>query len=251
MPVTNEQKHTRARLVSILLLCGSVVCIAMLVGSGFGVKFGLWNFRLGFLVLKISAYGGLVYVLLSALIGYFYWKKRHLAAAAICLAALLVGAAAFAVPFSWMLKARQLPRIHDISTDLNNPPQFVAVAPLRGGAPLAAGAEVAAEQLKGYPDLKTTVVDAPMPKVFQKALEVAQELGWKIVAQEPLEGRIEATDTTFWYGFKDDVVIRVVAAGNRSLVDVRSVSRVGISDVGTNAQRIRKFLARLTPKPGK
>ena len=70
-------------------------------------------------------------------------------------------------------------------------------------------------------------------------------MGWQIVASAPQEGRIEATDTTLWFGFKDDIVIRVAPAGNRSLVDIRSVSRVGISDVGTNARRIRNFAGKL------
>ena len=88
-----------------------------------------------------------------------------------------------------------------------------------------------------------------MPQVFQSALDTAHEMGWHIVAQVPAEGRIEATDTTFWYGFKDDIVIRITPAGDRSLVDVRSVSRVGVSDVGTNAKRIRAFIARMSHLP--
>ena len=56
------------------------------------------------------------------------------------------------------------------------------------------------------------------------------------------DGRIEATDTTFWFGFKDDVVIRISKSDKGSQLDIRSVSRVGKSDVGTNAKRIRKFL---------
>ena len=67
-------------------------------------------------------------------------------------------------------------------------------------------------------------------------------MGWEIVASDPAAGRIEATDTTFWFGFKDDVVVRVAAAPDGSRVDVRSLSRVGLSDVGTNAARIRKYL---------
>lgn len=69
---------------------------------------------------------------------------------------------------------------------------------------------------------------------------------WDIVDAEPDEGRIEATATTFWYGFKDDVVVRVAPRGEGSLVDVRSASRVGRSDAGTNAQRILTYLDRLT-----
>lgn len=74
----------------------------------------------------------------------------------------------------------------------------------------------------------------------------ARELGWKIVAAVPAEERIEATETTFWFGFTDDIVIRITTAGHRSLVDIRSVSRVGRSDAGTNAKRIRLFMQHLS-----
>ena len=82
------------------------------------------------------------------------------------------------------------------------------------------------------------------------ARHAARELGWEIAAAVSGEGRIEATDQTFWFGFKDDVVVRVRAADGGSRVDVRSVSRVGRSDVGTNARRIRRFLQRVKSKAG-
>ena len=90
------------------------------------------------------------------------------------------------------------------------------------------------------------VIEAPAAKVFERALAVAQAMGWAIVASVPGEGRIEATDTTLLYGFKDDVVVRIAPDGDASRVDVRSVSRVGKSDVGVNAKRIRKFLSKLS-----
>ena len=98
---------------------------------------------------------------------------------------------------------------------------------------------------KAYPDLAPEILDALPDAVFKHALAAARTLGWNIVSAVPGEGRLEATDTTFWFGFKDDVVVRVVAEGTRSRVDVRSVSRVGRSDVGANARRIRAFLKEL------
>ena len=78
-------------------------------------------------------------------------------------------------------------------------------------------------------------------------------MGWHIVAVVtavvPAEGRIEATDTTWYFGFKDDVVIRVRPSPNGSRVDIRSVSRVGLGDVGTNARRIREYTAKLRDLP--
>ena len=120
--------------------------------------------------------------------------------------------------------------------------------PLRKGAPNTAeygGKEVADAQRKGYPDIQPKMLEVPPQVAFARALETAERMGWTLVANDPAEGRIEATDTTFWYGFKDDIVIRVTRAGAGSRVDVRSVSRVGRSDIGTNARRIRRYLDKL------
>ena len=139
--------------------------------------------------------------------------------------------------------------IHDITTDTDRPPQFVGVVPLRADAPNPVeygGPELAAQQRQGYPDTSAAVAAvAAEPGVRPRAGHGARQMGWEIVASDPQSGRIEATDTTFWFGFKDDVVIRVAPAPDGSRVDVRSLSRVGLSDVGTNAARIRKFLAAL------
>ena len=162
--------------------------------------------------------------------------------------ALLLGLATAYVPWNGVKTARSLPFIHDITTDTENPPPFVAILPLRADAPNPpeyAGEEVAAQQREGYPDLKPLTLSKPVGEAFEQALEAARGMGWVIVASEAGEGRIEATDTTFWFGFKDDVVIRIVEAAGGSRLDVRSKSRVGRSDVGANAARIRKFLSAL------
>jgi hypothetical protein len=147
------------------------------------------------------------------------------------------------------MQAANVPPIHDITTDIVQPPQFVAILPLRKDAPNPAvygGPEIAIKQRSAYPDIQTLILNAPGPQAFEQALTAARTLGWRIVAEVPQEGRIEATDTTFWFGFKDDIVVRVTAADERrTLVDVRSVSRVGRSDVGANARRIRVYLHRL------
>jgi hypothetical protein len=238
------------RLTLFATACASAALL-MLVLSGFGTRFGLWQFRTGFAILKWAAFLGLGSAVLALIAGTLCLKGKQVAGALLSLCALLLGLTAFALPYSWKLKAQSYPRIHDISTDLDNPPKFIAVLPLRQGSVEYGGAAVAAEQLKAYPDLKTLVLSVPVQRAFPAALDTAHEMGWQIVAQVPGEGRIEATDTTFWYGFKDDVVIRIfpAGAGDRSLVDIRSVSRVGISDVGTNAKRIRTFLAKLTSRP--
>jgi len=157
----------------------------------------------------------------------------------------LIGLLTAAIPWSWMQAAKKVPAIHDITTDTVNPPQFQAILLLRKNAlnPVEyGGPEIAAQQLKAYPDVKTLVLNAPVATAFQKALENARGMGWNIVAENETAGRIEAVDRTFWFGFEDDIVIRIMPQGPLSRVDIRSVSRVGKSDIGTNAKRIRKFL---------
>jgi len=107
-----------------------------------------------------------------------------------------------------------IPPIHDISTDVDNPPQFVDVLALRGensnptvygtGNPRITPEEHARLQREAYPDVVTKVFQEPAPYVFGRALQAVDALGWELVAREPEEGRIEATDTTFWFRFKDD-----------------------------------------------
>src|SRR5262245_43381904 len=103
--------------------------------------------------------------------------------------------------------------------------------------------EVTAEQRRAYPDIQPLVLPMPPPAAFERALAVAMGLGWDIVTRDPAGGRIDAVDTTFWFGFKDDIVVRVREAGSGSRIDVRSKSRVGRGDIGTNARRVRTFLS--------
>jgi uncharacterized protein (DUF1499 family) len=155
----------------------------------------------------------------------------------------------FALPWSYQARARELPPIHDISTDTVNPPRFVDVMPLRRNAPNRTdyeGAGVAAQQQKAYPDIATAKLRLAPAQAFDRSADIARSLGWEIVAAVPAEGRIEATDTTLFMGFRDDIVIRIVPEGAGSRVDLRSVSRVGRGDFGTNAKRVRAFLKRLS-----
>lgn len=229
-----------------LALAVAVIAAALLLLAGPGARLGLWPFGTGFLLLRIALFTGLVAATL-ALILLLIPKTR--AAGVLPLAvALAMGLGIAWVPWSGLQKVRSLPYIHDISTDTRNPPAFVAILPLRADAPNPpeyAGAEVAAQQRAAYPDIGTLTLAIPASRAFEQALGAARAMGWEIVAADPGAGRIEATDTTFWFGFKDDVVIRIEEAGNGSRLDMRSKSRVGRSDVGANAARIRRFFAAL------
>lgn len=167
---------------------------------------------------------------------------------ALLVVALVIGGVAFILPWQWRQTARQVPPIHDITTDLGNPPEFRAILPLRRDAQNPAtygGPAIASQQRAAYPDIKPVYLSEGTAVAFTKALAAAREMDWDIVAADSAAGRIEAVATTRWFGFKDDVVIRITSDGTRSRIDVRSVSRVGRSDVGTNARRIREYLARL------
>jgi len=130
---------------------------------------------------------------------------------------------------------------------------FETILPLRAQAPNPAtygGPAVAAQQHEHYPDIAPADYPVDPGAAFDAALAAARELGWNVVAMDESTGRIEAIDRTFWFGFVDDIVIRVrpTAAGSR--IDIRSVSRVGVGDVGTNAARVRAFLAQLDQQIG-
>ena len=223
----------------------SVLAVVLLIAAGPGTRLGLWGFRTGFLLLRWGAYLGIAgagFGLLGLL-----WRPAGGSYRRPVLAIALGGVAAL-LPWRWMQQARKVPPIHDITTDTERPPEFTAVLPLRADAPNSAaygGPEVAAQQRAAYPDIVPLRLGDPPGEVFPRALDAARKSGWEIVATDSAEGRIEATATTTWFGFKDDVVIRVSPDGNGSRVDLRSVSRVGASDVGTNARRIRGYLDRL------
>jgi uncharacterized protein (DUF1499 family) len=156
----------------------------------------------------------------------------------------VAGGLAFFIPYKLLQVAKTVPPIHDITTDTENPPQFKAVLPLRATAPNKTDypEKTKLQQLQGYPDLATLELKAPAAEVQTRAVAAAKQLGWELVESAPDEGRVEATATTAWFGFKDDVVIRIVEEGDVTKLDIRSESRVGGSDLGANAARIRDFL---------
>jgi uncharacterized protein (DUF1499 family) len=232
------------RIILIGFILAVVSGLAALL-AGFGTNWGWWNFPIGFKVLTGGAFGGLLAAVLcfiGALSAF-----RHGARNGVLLGALgfVLGLVVVGIPASWMQAARRLPMIHDITTDTQNPPKFVAVLPLRRNAPNTSeygGPKVAAEQIKAYPDIRPLELHLSPDRAFEKALSAARGMGWQIIDSDRGQGRIEASATTFWFGFVDDVVIRITPVGPGSRVDARSESRVGKSDIGANAKRIRIFL---------
>lgn len=225
----------------------SLLALVMLLIGGPGYRMGLWDLGFGLLdVMRYALYLGAGGALL-AIVGLVLPKVRKHGVGTLILA-LILGLGVAAVPVGVRQIASGKPFIHDISTDLDNPPEFVDVVPLRADSPNPSeygGEDVAEQQRAGYPDLGPARFDAPPARVFDAAVATVDAFGWDPVAAVAREGRIEATDTTLWYGFKDDVVIRVRATSQGTRVDVRSKSRVGGSDLGKNADRIEEFLEAL------
>ena len=207
-----------------LALLGMIAALASalaMAASGFGYRLDLWHFRTGFTIIRWSFWIGAGAVAVS-LLGLILSKGKPPRVLAVALMGIAVGVATVYIPWSWKRALDAHPYIHDITTDILNPPAFVAVKALRkeGDNPAEYdGPEVAAQQREAYPEIVT-----------------------QIVAADAAAGRIEATHTSLFYGFKDDIVVRVEAEGSGARVDVRSKSRVGRSDVGQNAKRIRTFI---------
>lgn len=241
------RKRPRSPLAVAAISLALLVAVVAALG-GFGTRWGLWHFRTGFTLLRYSVYGALLAVLLAIIAMWLTRPGTPRRGFPIALAALVVGLLVAGVPWQWQRTARGVPPIHDITTDTNNPPQFVAIAPLRADAPNPmqyGGPEIAVQQAEAYPDIRPLILDVPGDQAFQRAYQAAEEMGWEIVDADATTGRIEATDRTFWFGFEDDVVIRLTPAGNRTVLDVRSLSRVGGGDAGTNAGRVREYLEKV------
>lgn len=227
----------------------AVLCGLGLVTSGFGYRWEWWGLRSAFTLLRWSAYGGVVAGVTSLVGLSAAWLRASRGGVGLALAGLVVSLVVVGMPWAQLRRARRVPPIHDITTDTENPPAFVAVLPLRATAPNTAeygGPAIAAKQRSAYPDIEPALLALPQAEAFQRALAAARDMGWAIVATDSAAGRIEATATTFWYGFKDDVVIRLTSSIHGTRVDVRSESRVGGSDIGTNARRIRAYLKKLS-----
>ena len=257
--------YLRMALVLLALLAAVIVPLIFVFGA-FSVKFNLLSWRTGLdLVvtwLPRAAFSALALGILSFVLSIFIRPRgRGLPLAA--LAIVIPGAVLFQAA-QIKAAAQAVPPIHDISTDMQNPPHFSqALIALRE----ASGAEnsldyegksvnrdgdprqVSELQRQAYPDIKPIALNAEPQAAFDAAMRAAQSLDWTVQYADPNAGRIDATDSSFWFGFKDDIAIRIsLAQGGGSIVDVRSVSRVGVSDIGANAERIRAFREALTAR---
>ncbi|MEM0954149.1 MAG: DUF1499 domain-containing protein [Pseudomonadota bacterium] len=231
---------TQSRLISLLSKI-AVGCLVVMPLSVLAVRLGV-HFGIGLGMFALSGLIGLlsvvILVILSLLPRYRDERGRALRSTAPALPPALLMAAILAT-------GGQYPPIHDITTDTANPPTFDSGVYARGedANTLAVKPDVIDIQKQYYPELATLRSTLDTASAFTRAGQVAEGLGWEIYNNDPINGRIEAASTSFWFGFTDDIVIRISRAPDGdTLIDLRSVSRVGQGDLGANAARISAFI---------
>lgn len=236
--------------MKVLIALASIVGFLMVVLPGPLYQYAGVSLTTAFTSLRFGVYVGgaaIILIILQVLIN----RKNVNWGSTLVYAVLSL--VAVGMPVSMMSKASAVPPIHDITTDVTNPPEFVAIAPLREGAPNPVsyeGGDVTKQQLEAYPEIKTQLLPQSLNEVYMASERAIEALGWERVTDGALPNTLEATDTTAWFGFKDDVVIRLTPQRDDTLVDVRSKSRVGKSDLGKNAERIDVFLNELRSQLG-
>lgn len=231
--------------MKVLVSLVSLIAFLLVILPGPLYKFGIVELGVAFTGFKFGVYAGGAALVLLIVQALFMRKTLTLSSGVI---ALVFSVVAIAMPLNMMNKAEGVPAIHDISTDLVNPPKFVAIAPLRANAsnPVEyAGEETAVQQRKAYPELVTLSFAQSKADLMTASEQAVKNLGFAVVSENTATGIVEATDTTTWFGFKDDVVIRIKDEGSQRFVDIRSKSRVGRSDLGKNAERIHSIINEL------
>jgi len=241
--------------VIILLVATATLLLGLAVlSAGPGYRFDLWSLGTAFDILSTAgpwlAYGGIASIV--ALVLGVVTRQRG-----IVLPCLVAAACSGILTYSLIEQRRDARAnpIHDLTTDVDNPPAIVAAAGLERSNPAeyggsseykSTGKSVIKWQQELYPDIKPQVF-APAPNtVFAAARATAEDMGFNVLDTNENNGVIEAAYTSPWFGFIDDVIIRVSPADNGgSRVDMRSKSRVGGSDLGANARRIRQYQAKL------
>ena len=241
---------SRLTLLAFALTAGAVVAAVL---SGFGFRWQWWGLGSAFGTLKWSVYAagiGLLLTIAAALRADGERPKSD--GFALFVIAAVIGLALPSYVLNWVAVARSVPPIHDVSTNIDNPPAFTTLAArkdLRVPArrpelkKLTDAQRLVIYQRESYSDIRPLHLDITVSAATTRARDIAAGRGWEIAAFDADGGRLEATFTSRWYGFRDDVVVVVSADKGGSVVNMRSVSRIGTSDIGQNAKRIRGFLA--------
>lgn len=227
-----------------ILLYISIFIAFLFMMSGYGYQWGIWSLGVGFSILRYSAYAAIAFFLISLGTIWFY-RKSSASTITYLVISVIVTFIISGSALYWQHKAQSVPPIHDITTDMANPPEFVAILRLRADAPNPPeyeGAEIARMQREAYPQLQSLYLNEDLQNVMDRAVMIVVNRKWQLVAINRNDGRIEATEKLPWFGFSDDIVIRFTEEDEMTRVDIRSKSRIGRSDIGVNANRIERFL---------
>lgn len=236
-----------------ILFAGAFACLALAIGGAWLFKFGIASFGISSTLVLIGFGLSVIFAVLT--IGTLFvsiLRKQPFGlftmfvAFVVCFC--LAGYAAILYN-----KASTNPVIYNVSTDLVDPPRFSqSILDLRGESSNPVELDDRQKELHrgAYDDVQSLVLNSSKDRAYATALELVRERGWEIITQDDQEGTIEAIATTFWFGYKDDVVVRVRGnvEENSATVDLHSVSRIGQTDLGKNAERIRDFLDDLSEK---
>jgi uncharacterized protein (DUF1499 family) len=225
----------------------AALSLALMTLGPIGFRSGWWHYRFAFNVLMpYSAYLAAAGLVISIATLLFLRRAVGRAGTRGALAALFVSLVLLYIPWQFTHLRATVPPIHDITTDTENPPAFAAVLQARAaeeGNTVVYDPNNAALQRQGYPDLAPVRTRLPPTDAFRRALETANEMsGWRIILSDPASGHIEASQSSRFFGFTDDIVIRVLADGVGSRIDMRSEARQGHTDYGVNAARVRRYM---------
>jgi len=236
----NSKRFNKIAMFGFFLFLISIIAVLI---APFGSRIGIWNYDTAVIFLKIAAYSGIAAVLVSLVGAIVTRPGQTYRGFYLSLTVIVIIVPTLLFLMYWKNAKESFPPIQDITTNTDKPPQFWT-AP---NSKVYGGVGVAAYQEEAYPDIKPLILSNSADNVYDLVLEVVKEKDWKIWEKNRKEKHIEATETTFWFGFSDDVVIHITTMeSGETRVDVRSTSRFGGGgDGGTNARRIRSFLAAL------
>lgn len=255
-PVGNDPPipGRRTSPIAWIALALGVLALTLVAIGGPGTRFGWWHFGTAFRTLwPWGVRLGIAAVVLGLIAAVLAARRPGRRGLVTGIVAVALGALAFFVPWNFRRTARGVPPIHDITTDFTNPPPITYSRAMRDTTEGMNGWEyegdsIAQQQRRAYPDIRPVMLALPPDSAWGVVYQTAREMGWEITNVQRDQGIVEAADMTPWFGFVDDVVIRVTPASGITRVDIRSKSRVGRSDVGANAARIRRYVEALEKK---
>jgi len=232
------------KLLSNVILLLSLICLGSIIISILGVRGNWFGIRSGFTAIGYAVQAGVLVVIAGLIVFYLsrHDKRSFIKSGFALILVLIPVVAHYATQ-----PEKQVPGapLNDISTDTVNPPLFDAVASLRPAKSNTLkypGVKAAKRQEELFPDITSIQSSLSKENAFKRALDIAETMNWDVVYQDVNTGTIEAVASTIVFDFKDDVVIRIQSATTGILIDIRSHSRIGRSDRGKNAQRVREFI---------